>query len=415
MSDTEVLTLSKHLSLESLDTNTGIRVIINTLTGQRLQMTCESMKILDVFQVPRTLTDAARYLSVSGGRRSHRQFQSLVSLLMDASFLINASDVTAYEQRNLRTIIDSDSFVHPKTLFAHCPSVNVTEIEQGTIVIAGIGSDQATTGHPGARHGPEQLREVSTRFIRYDRDIFTLANRGWYSADMEKIILKGIPFADVGNVVNHLSEDPREFYERCHRAALAIHDRKAFSVFIGGDHSISAPLIRACKEVHGDLTLIQFDAHTDLGEWDSSTTHHHGNVMSRVLHENPELEIHQIGIRGFADARSLNNRCHVVCQREIDVDLDKVLSTRIPQGRTCYISLDVDVLDPSFAPGTGTPVPMGMTSSNLLRLLEAIARQNRIVSVDIVELCPCLDQSDMTTNLVFHLLMCLLGWVYESR
>ncbi|MBI4128334.1 MAG: arginase family protein [Parcubacteria group bacterium] len=220
---------------------------------------------------------------------------------------------------------------------------------------------------------------------------------------------------EVGNVVNHLSEDPREFYERCHRAALTIHNRKAFPVFIGGDHSISAPLIRACKETHKHLTLIHFDAHTDLGEWDSSATHHHGNVMSRVLHENPELKIHQIGIRGFAGAPSLNSRCHVVCQREIDVDLNGVLSKSIPRDRTCYISLDVDVLDPSFAPGTGTPVPMGMTPSTLFRLLEAIARQNRIVGIDIVELCPGLDRNDMTTSLIFHLLMCLLGWAHESR
>ena len=414
MNDTEILTLSRHLSLESLDTSTGIRVIINTLTGQRLQMTCESMKILDAFQVPRTLTGAARYLGVSG-RGSHLQFQSLVSPLMDALFLINASGVTAHEQRHLRIIINSDSFVRPKTLFAHCPSMNIMKVERGTIVIAGIGSDRATTGHPGARHGPERLREVSTRFITYNRDIFTLTNRGWYSTDMGKIILEGIPFADVGNVINHLSEDPHEFYERCYRSALAIHDRKAFPVFIGGDHSISAPLIRACKKVYENLTLIHLDAHTDLGEWDSSTTHHHGNVMSRVLHENPGLEIYQLGIRGFAGAPSNNNRCNVICQREIDADLDKVLSTRIPQGRTCYISLDVDVLDPSFAPGTGTPVPMGMTPSAMLRLLEAIARQNHIVGIDIMELCPSLDRNDMTTNLVFHLLMCLLCWAHESR
>ncbi len=414
MSKREMFVLSKHLSLESLDTSTGIRVVMNTLTGQRLQMTCESMKILDAFQIPCTLSSAARHLGLIG-KGSHRQLLSLLAPLVNASFLVNASDVTAQEQRNLRTIIESDSFVRPKTLFAHCPSVNMTEIQKSTIVIAGIGSDQATTGDPGTRHGPERLREVSTRFIAYDRDIFTLANRGWYNADMGKVILQGIPFADVGNVVHHLSEDSRHFYERCYRAALAIHREKAFPVFIGGDHSISAPLIRACKEEHEDLVLIHFDAHTDLAEWDCSVSHHHGNVMSRVLHENPKLEIYQFGIRGFAGAPPNNNRCHVVRQREIDTDLDKVISQRIPQGRTCYISFDVDVLDPSFAPGTGTPVSMGMTPNALLRLMEAVARQNHVVGIDIVELCPCLDRNDMTANLVFHVLMCLLGWTHESQ
>ncbi len=412
MSKREALVLSRHLSLESLDASTGIRVILNTLTGQRLQMTSESMKILAVFQTPRTLLCAARHLGIIG-KGSHRQLWSLLSPLVDASFLVDASNVTSQEHRNLRTIIDSDSLVRPKILFAHCPSVNLNEIEQGTIVIAGIGSDQATTGHPGARHGPERFREVSTRFITYDRDIFTLANRGWYNADMGKVILRGVPFVDAGNVVHHLSEDPRNFYERCQKTAFAIHERKGFPVFIGGDHSISAPLIRACREKHEDLALIHFDAHTDLADWDCAVNHHHGNVMSRVLHENPKLEIYQFGIRGFAGAPSNNNRCHVAGQQEIDTDLNKVIS-RIPRDRTCYISFDVDVIEPSLAPGTGTPVPMGMTPNTLLRLMEVIIRQNHIVGIDVVELCPCRDREDITTSLVFHLLMCILSWTHES-
>lgn len=412
MSKTQTFVLSKHLSLESMDADTDDRVIVNTLTGQRLRMTDESMKILDAFQAPRTVAGAARCLGVSG--RGSRQLHDALSPLIEASFLVNASDVVVDEQRALRSIINSDCFVRPTITFAHCPAARVTEIEDETVVIAGIGSDQATTGHPGTRYGPERLREVSARFITYERDIFTLANRGWYSADFGRTIFAGIPFVDVGNVVNHLSENPHGFYERCFEAALSIHRRQAFSVFIGGDHSISAPLVRACREVHEDLILIHFDAHTDLAEWDPSTNHHHGNVMTRVLHENPGLEIHQFGIRGFAGVPSRDDRCHVVRQREIDADLDGVIARQIPHGRTCYISFDVDVLDPSVAPGTGTPVPMGMMPDTAFRLLEAIARDNHIVGIDIVELCPSLDCDDMTSSLVFHLLMYILGSTHGS-
>ena len=115
-------------------------------------------------------------------------------------------------------------------------------------MIAGISNDQATMGHPGTRYGPERMREISNQFIRYNRNIFTMANRGWYSNDMEKIILKNIQFMDVGNVVHHLSEDLMVFYKRCYQAACAIYKKKAFPVFIGGDHSISAPLILACRK-----------------------------------------------------------------------------------------------------------------------------------------------------------------------
>lgn len=412
MRKTETLVLSKHLSLESIDVDTGDRVIINTLTGQRLRMTDESMKILDAFQTPRTVASAAQCLGVSG--RGSSQLHKVLSPLIEALFLVNALDAVVDEQRTLRSIINSDCFVLPTVTFAHCPAGRVTEIKEDAVVIAGIGSDQATTGHPGTRYGPERLREISAHFITYDRDIFTLANRGWYSTDFGRTILAGITFADVGNVVNHLSENPRGFYDRCFRAALSIHRRKGLPVFIGGDHSISAPLVRACREAHEDLILIHFDAHTDLAEWHPSVNHHHGNVMTRVLHENPGLEIHQFGIRGFAGVPSHNDRCHVVRQRDIETSLDGIIARQIPRGRTCYISFDVDVLDPSVAPGTGTPVPMGMMPDTAFCLLKAIASSNHVVGIDIVELCPLLDQNNMTTSLVFQLLMCLLGWVHES-
>jgi len=412
MNSDEVLVLSAHLSLESIDDSSGDRVVVNTLTGQRLQMTQESIKILGAFRTPCTLSDAAKSLGISDYDGCEK-LRSIVSPLVDACFLVRVCDAVRHVQESLRMIVNTDCLVRPRTTFAHCPSMRVAEIEEGTVVIAGIGIDQATTGHPGARFGAERLREVSARFITYDRDIFTLANRGWYLADAGKTILEGVRFTDVGNVGHQLSEDAKGLYERSYRAALSIHQRKALPVFIGGDHSISAPLIMACREVHEDITLIHFDAHTDLGEWDASVTHHHGNVMSRVLHENPKLEVRQFGIRGFTGTPPSGGRCQTVSQVEIDADLDEVIARYIPQGRKCYISIDVDVLDPSVAPGTGTPVPMGMMPQTLLRLLQAVAIQNRIVGIDVVELCPSLDRDDMTASLVFHMLMHLLGWSHE--
>ena len=182
-------------------------------------------------------------------------------------------------------------------------------------------------------------------------------------------------------------------------------------IFLGGDHSISAPIIQACKEVYEDLVVIHFDAHTDLAPWNYLENHHHGNVMSRVLQENPGIEIYQFGIRGFAGASLNKSQCHQVGQREINAYQLHRVSQLVPKGQICYISLDVDVLDPSFAPGTGTPVPMGMSPPVLLSLLESIAVRNNIVGIDIVELCPALDRNDMTSNLVLHILMCFLGKV----
>src|SRR5690606_11425910 len=139
------------------------------------------MKILEAFRVPRTLSDVATSLGIDG-RDGSKRLRSLVSPLKDACFLVSVSNTAVHEQKSLRAIIDEEGLVRSKTAFAHCPSMRVAEVEEGTVVIAGVGVDQATTGHPGARFGAERLREVSTRFITYDRDIFTLTNRGWYLA-----------------------------------------------------------------------------------------------------------------------------------------------------------------------------------------------------------------------------------------
>ena len=405
MKDTDVLVLSRHLSVDSFEASTGRRVIANTDTGQRLELGREAAKILDVFRTPQKISSAARQLGLAG-RANRQKLHSLLSPLIEASFLVPAIVQSANHAGAL--------FRKPETSFANCPTPDVSEIEQGSIAIAGIASDQAVTGHPGTRYGPDRLREVSRRFISYELDVVTLKSLGFYSADLGKTVLKDVVFADLGNVVTHLSEDPRTFYDRCYRAALSIHSRKALPVFIGGDHSISAPLVRAATESHGDLTIVHFDAHTDMADFAPPAEHHHGNVMSRVLQENAGVRIIQYGIRGFTKEPSLHPRWQIVSQRTIDTELPTVLADHVPRGQKCYLSVDVDVLDPAVAPGTGTPLPLGMEPKTLLHLLEAVASRNTIVGVDITELCPPLDQHDLTTSLIFHVLMRLLASIHHE-
>lgn len=411
MRDTDVVVMSAELRVESFDAS-GQRVIENTLTGQRLELSNNAARILDLFRTPKKISTVARQVGVRS-RADREKFRSLLSPLIEAAFLVSTNNESHEEQPRTAEEQTADLFVRPELSFAGCPTQHVSDIEEGSVVIAGIATDQATTGHPGARYGPDRLREVSRRYIAYELDVVTLSNRGWYSADLRKTILRGVPFADVGNVVINTSEDPRVFYERCYQAGLSLHTKKALPVFIGGDHSISAPLVKACTEIYKDVTLVHFDAHTDMADWTPATTHHHGNVMSRVLQENPNLRILQYGIRGFTKEPSPNDRRQIIGQREIDADIQTVLASRIPRGRACYISIDVDVLDPCSAPGTGTPLPLGMEPKTLLQLIEAVACRNKVLAIDITELCPARDRDDMTASLTFQVLMNLLGWIYK--
>ncbi len=402
--------LSKHLMLESENGN-GEVVVCNTRTGHRLELTEESMKILNVFRVTNNTLKAADELGIAEGE-SYNEFLSIVDSLIEASFLIQVVEGRAEEPIGL----DKETlFVEARTPFVYCPSVDIYDINEKTIVIAGVNIDQSTTGSPGARLGPDRLREISTRFLAYERDIFTRKNRGWYNANLNTLILESVALGDLGNVAYRTGESLTNVYERCYQGALLSHQQRAFPVFIGGDHSITAPLVRACTEVYGEVVIIHLDAHTDMGEWEIGTEHHHGNVMRRVLHENQTAQLIQFGIRGFAGAPLGEMRCQTVSQATIEEDLEYVLKTFIPIGKKCYISFDIDVLDPSVAPGTGTPVPMGMSPNTLLKLLQAVSKNNQIVGMDIVELSPFLDRDDMTSSLVFHILMQVLHWITVKK
>lgn len=402
------LKISSHLVLEENDPKSGDRVIFNSTTGHRLSISSETVKILEVFKTQATMDAAATILGLR--KKEMPGFAKIVGKLIGASFLIPQHYPYA-EQDTQRSVLSDDPFVVTKTGFAHSPIIHKSEVVPGSIVFCGIPVDFATTGQPGARQGPEKIREVSTRFVQYERDIFSLKGKGWYDAYSGRSVLQGVSLADVGNVAFKPSENPQLFYSRCFNAALSLFKAKGFPVFLGGDHSISAPLVKACSEIYDDIVVIQLDAHTDLADWNPAYAHYHGNVMSRILGENPEVFLCQYGIRGFAGVSFTHKRCHTLRQRELEQDLNGVLLKDLPMHKRCYLSIDVDVLDPVYAPGTGTPVPLGMSPSMLLAILDHIVKNNDVVGMDLVELSPQHDQNDMTASLVFHFLMTVLGWI----
>ncbi len=402
--------VSKHLMLESEDNQDEV-VIHNTRTGHRLALTEESMKILYAFRSIKNTREAAEELGIAEGA-PHKEFLSILATFAEASFLIQVIEGRVEEPVS----VDAETlFVGARTPFVYCPSVEIDNLKEKMVVLAGVKMDQATTGNPGTRLGPDWLREVSTRFLAYERDIFTRKSRGWYNADLDAVILEGVMFGDLGNIAYRTGEPLANVYNRCYRGALSSYQHKTLPVFVGGDHSITAPLIRACTEVHGEVVIIHLDAHTDMGEWEVGSEHHHGNVMRRVLYENPTVQLLQFGVRGFTGTPLDEPRCQTTTQATIEEQLEHVLVSQMPKGKKCYISFDVDVLDPSFAPGTGTPVPLGMSPYTLLKLLRTVAENNQIVGMDVVELSPALDRDDMTTSLVFHILMKVLHWATVKK
>ena len=258
------------------------------------------------------------------------------------------------------------------------------------VAIAGVPYDGSVSYRPGARFAPSQIRETSSlgRGYHWTRDInFT-----------EKIKV-----ADIGDCPT-VPIDQAQTYERIEKFfgdVLALN--KKF-IAVGGDHSTTLPLLRAVhKKYNQPLNLIHFDAHLDTYPAAWGCEYHHGAFVRHAVNEgliDPKNSL-QIGIRGplaGADDLDFVNQHGIQVTTVDDVrkeGLENFLK-KLPsfEGPT-YISFDIDCLDPSCAPGTGTPVPGGLTTYETQRILRSLKIKN-LVGADIVEVSPPYDHAEIT-------------------
>lgn len=250
-------------------------------------------------------------------------------------------------------------------------------------VITGVPFDMATSGRAGSRHGPAAIRQVST-------------NLAWESHrwPWNFKLTDRLNVVDCGDVVFAFG-DAQDMSDKlqAHTGKLLESGKRCLT--FGGDHFVTLPLLRAHAKHFGKMALVHFDAHTDT--YGNGSKFDHGTMFYHAPKEgliDPNHSV-QIGIRtehdsdnGFTvlDAGQVNDRSvdDMVAQiKEIVGDLP------------VYLTFDIDCLDPAFAPGTGTPVIGGLTSDRALKLLRGIQSLN-IVGMDLVEVAPAYDQSEIT-------------------
>ncbi|CAF3788467.1 unnamed protein product [Rotaria sordida] len=252
------------------------------------------------------------------------------------------------------------------------------------VAVTGIPLDLATTYRPGARFGPQAIREVSPQ----------VANRKPYPEGID--LFADLAVVDYGDCWFDLSQ-PHTI-----PTAIETHARKIIdqnSVFMGGDHYSTYPLLKAHVSRHGKpLSLIQFDAHCDTWPDESSNSINHGSMFYYAVREgliDPQTSI-QIGIRTFNDdfmgVKILD--AEWVHQHSVNDVAEEILD-RVGN-RPTYLPFDIDCLDPAFAPGTGTPVCGGLTMAQSMSILRRLGSIN-YVGMDIVEVSPPYDQSNITS------------------
>jgi agmatinase len=214
---------------------------------------------------------------------------------------------------------------------------------------------------------------------------------------------------------------PAAVRERIEADALAVHRAGAAPFLVGGDHSIALPALRAAARVHGPVAVIHVDAHLDTSTaatW--GEPFHHGTPFRHAIEEGLILpgQFHQVGLRGSwgsADDGQIgaDHGARITSADEVAARGAATIAVMVREligDRPTYLSFDIDAVDPAFAPGTGTPVPGGLSSREALQLVRGLAGV-RLVGMDLSEVCPPLDHADLTAHLAAHLLFEGLGLV----
>lgn len=279
--------------------------------------------------------------------------------------------------------------------FALLPSI--AEVERADIALVGVPWDAGVSYRSGARFGPSHIRQSSRLLRPYNpaQDFSPFA--ACQVVDGGDLAIN--PF-NIGEAIEALSD-----------AATQLTANGTRLVTLGGDHTIALPLLRAAAKAHGPVALLHFDAHLDTWDTYYGAEYTHGTPFRRAVEEgivDTEAICHVgtrgplYGVRDLEDDRRMGFGIHTsadVHRMGIDETVAR-LRDRIGD-RPVYLSLDIDVLDPAHAPGTGTPEAGGLSSLVLLEVLRGLAGL-RIVGCDVVEVAPAYDHAEITGIAAAH-------------
>jgi agmatinase len=245
--------------------------------------------------------------------------------------------------------------------------------ESAKVVILPVPLESTTSYVSGTRNGPREILVASSHMELWDEELQSdIHPIGIYTLpEME------LPFDDMGDIMAEI---------RRVTAALLDHDK--FPVVLGGEHSITAPVVGAVAAKHAGLSVLQIDAHADLRDTYMGTRFNHACAMRRVLEH---ARCTQVGIRSMStEEAKIAPTLATTIFYDFNMRRDRNWIDRVVEslGETVYITIDCDGMDPAIMPATGTPEPGGLSWYELLSLLRAVMSARRVVGCDLVELSP---------------------------
>ncbi len=309
-----------------------------------------------------------------------------------------------------------DASVNPRysgiATFARLPRIE--DVPRADIAVVGIPFDSGVSYRPGTRFGPSHVRESSRLLRPYNP-----------AQDVSPFAVAQV--VDAGDIpVNPFNIT--EAVDEVERAAKALGEQAQRIVTIGGDHTVALPLLRAVAAKHGPVAVLHFDAHLDTWDTYFGAPITHGTPFRRASEEgliDLTASCH-VGTRGpLYSKQDLEDDARLgfsivsseyIEEHGVEAGIERILQ-RVGD-KPLYVSIDIDVLDPAHAPGTGTPEAGGLTSRELLRILRALTEKN-IVGADVVEVSPAYDHAQMTgiaaSHVVYELVTLLAAQLAQPQ
>jgi agmatinase len=246
------------------------------------------------------------------------------------------------------------------------------DLPTAKVVILPVPYDSTTEWHSGTREGPQAIIDASQYLEFYDIEL---------KREIYKVGIHTLP------KVQPLLNSPEGMIDRVYRIAAELVKQEKFLVMFGGEHSLSLGMVQALKEKNQDICVLQLDAHADLRDEYLGTKYSHACVMRRILELCP---IVQVGIRSLSweEQKFLTQNNMHLFSAIPGSDLASPEEITASLRDNVYVSIDLDVFDPSIVPAVGTPEPGGMQWHEVLNLLRTVTLHKRVIGFDLVELCP---------------------------
>jgi agmatinase len=268
-------------------------------------------------------------------------------------------------------------------LFGWPQETNATQT--GRFEVIGVPSDLGHSYQSGTRYGPAAIRTASLA---------------------AKVLVDGIDRGDVGSAYE---QDWQDVIAEVGAEVCRILDRGSFPIILGGDHAVSYAAVAGARKFE-PLNIVWFDAHTDFCSWTPAEWHNHKQVLRRIAGLPHVGQIVQIGHRGitYFDEIDEFDRLHVTRAKDAELSLTAILAA-LPEDQPVYMSVDIDAIDPRFAPGTGHPVPGGLRVEVLIGLAQSIIGARNVIGLDIMEVNPLLDKDNITSEVAVSILSALIS------